>query len=87
MMKVTELQAVYDTRKSFYGKAQLIETDQKIDLQSYDTIVATYLKEENKFLLHGEYSQTTTRHQKELARQLGFDFKNKKDLFYKYGKE
>lgn len=86
-MKLSELQAVYDGRKSFYGKAHLIETDQKIDLQSYDTIVATYIKEENKLVLTGDYSPTTLRHQKEFANQLGFDFKNKKDLFDKYGKE
>ena len=83
-MEFTELQAIYDGRKSFYGKAHLIESDEKIELQSYDTIVATYHKNENKFVLHGDYSPTTLRHQKEFANQLGFDFKNKKELFDKY---
>ena len=83
-MKFTELQAVYDGRKSFYGKAHLIESDEKVELQSYDTIVATYYKNDNKFVLHGDYSPTTLRHQKEFANQLGFDFKNKKELFDKY---
>lgn len=83
-MKITSLQAVYDSRKSFYGKAHLIESDDKVELQSYDTIVATYYKNENKFVLHGDYSTTTTRHQKEFANQLGFDFKNKKDMLDKY---
>lgn len=83
-MKLKELQATYDSRKSFYGKAHLIETDDKVELQSYDTIVATYYKNENKFVLHGDYSNTTTRHQKEFANQLGFDFKNKKDMLDKY---
>lgn len=83
-MEFTELQAVYDSRKSFYGKAHLIESDEKVELQSYDTIVATYHKNENKFVLHGDYSPTTLRHQKEFANQLGFDFKNKKELFDKY---
>ena len=83
-MELKELQAVYDSRKSFYGKAQLIESDDKVELQSYDTIVSTYLKNENKFVLHGKYSTTTTRHQKEFASQLGFKFKNSKELFDKY---
>lgn len=83
-MEFKELQAVYDSRKSFYGKAHLIESDEKVELQSYDTIVATYHKNENKFVLHGDYSPTTLRHQKEFASQLGFDFKNKKELFDKY---
>lgn len=83
-MEFTELQAIYDGRKSFYGKAHLIESDEKVELQSYDTIVATYHKNENKFVLHDKYSQTTTRHQKEFASQLGIKFKNTKELFDKY---
>ena len=83
-MEFKELQAIYDGRKSFYGKAHLIESDEKVELQSYDTIVATYHKNENKFVLHGDYSPTKLRNQKEFASQLGFDFKNKKELFDKY---
>ena len=83
-MELKELQAIYDGRKSFYGKAHLIESDEKVELQSYDTIVATYRKNENKFVLHGDYSPTKLRHQKEFANQIGFDFKNKKELFDKY---
>ena len=83
-MELKELQAVYDSRKSFYGKAQLIETDDKVELHSYDTLVATYYKNEDKFVLHGKYSPTTTRHQKEFGKQLGFKFKNSKELFDKY---
>ena len=83
-METKKLEAIYDGRKSFYGKSQLIENEEKIELESYNTIVATYYKKENKFLLHGKYSQTTTRHQKEFANQLGFSFKNSKELFDKY---
>lgn len=83
-MESKELQAIYDGRKSFYGKAQLIESDEKVELQSYDTIVATYHKDTNNLVLHGKYSQTTTRHQKEFASQLGFRAKNSKELFDKY---
>ena len=83
-MELKELQATYDSRKSFYGKAHLIESDDKVELQSYDTIVATYYKNEDKFVLHGKYSPTTTRHQKEFGKQLGFRAKNSKELFDKY---
>ena len=83
-MELKELKAIYDGRESFYGKAQLIESDEKVELQSYDTIVATYHKNENKFVLHGKYSPTTTRHQKEFAKQLWFKSKNSKELFDKY---
>ena len=83
-MELKELQAIYDGRKSFYGKAQLIESKEKTELESYNTIVATYYKKENKLVLHGKYSQTTTRHQKEFANQLGLNFKNSKELFDKY---
>lgn len=83
-MEIKNLEAIYDSRKSFYGKAKLIECEEKIELQSYDTIVATYYKNENKFVLHGDYSTTTLRHQREFANQLGFNFKNKKELFDKY---
>ena len=63
-----ELQARYDTRKSFYGKAYVIGYDRDtLLLQSYNTIVAHIYK--GKFTSYGKYSHTTTRHQKEFERQ------------------
>ena len=39
-MFISELTPMYDARKSFYGKAHLIHTDDgTIQLQSYNTIV------------------------------------------------
>lgn len=63
-----ELSARYDSRKSFYGKAQVIEyTDGHHELKSYDTIVS---REVNGKVEHlGRYSNTTSRHQKEFERQ------------------
>ena len=63
-----ELQARYDTRKSFYGKAYVIRYDKDtLLLQSYDSIVAHIYK--GKFTSYGKYSNTTTRHQNEFERQ------------------
>ena len=67
-MKVYELTARYDARKSFYGKAQVIDYENGTqELQSYDTIVSRCV---NGVVEHlGKWSQTTTRHQKEFERQ------------------
>lgn len=63
-----ELYPRYDTRKSFYGKAQVIELeDGTLQLKSYDTIVSEC--KDGKVTHFGKYSQTTTRHQKEFERQ------------------
>jgi len=51
-----------DSRKSFYGKAKVIDADGKEYLQSYDTIVAEYDKKTGKVKVHGWYSPTTARH-------------------------
>lgn len=64
----TELTARYDSRKSFYGKAHVIDYGNGIyELQSYNTIVSRC---ENGKVEHlGKWSQTTSRHQKEFERQ------------------
>ena len=46
-------------RKPFYGKAKVIETDNEIQLKSYDTIVAQIDKESKEFTVNGKYSLTT----------------------------
>lgn len=82
-----DLQCRYDARKSFYGKARVMEqtmTDWKeIDLYSYNTLVARVLETEKtkKYIYNGYYSQTTTRHQKEFFRQLGLTDREIKELF------
>lgn len=73
------LQARFDSRQSFYGKANVIDTKTYLKLQSYDTIVAQYNKKTGMFTIlpnsqyapNGKYSQTTNRHIREFARQLG----------------
>lgn len=59
-MNITELRPS-DGRKSFYGKALVLTSDNKIQLQSYNTIVCEI---ENGIFkrLWGGYSATTMRH-------------------------
>lgn len=74
-----ELQAIYDKRRSFYGKAkiEIFENDNVLTKQllSYNTVVANYVyykKDKKEVFEHfGIYSQTTSRHQKEFFKQLG----------------
>lgn len=68
IIEVKELDARFDSRKSFYGKAHTIRmTDGALALQSYDTIVAVI--RDGKLKVRGKYSQTTSRHVREFARQ------------------
>ena len=68
MMRVYELEARFDARASFYGKARVIDHgDGFYQLQSYSTIVSEC---RNGKVTHlGKWSQTTTRHQKEFEKQ------------------
>ena len=73
-MIMYELSCRYDARKSFYGKAKIVECESgKILLYSYDTLVARINK--GKFELNVDvpyyllYSNTTLRHIKEFYKQ------------------
>ena len=67
-MKIFELVPHYDTRKSFYGKARVVDHENgTVELQSYDTIVSRCVNGKVEEL--GKWSQTTTRHQKEFRKQ------------------
>lgn len=68
---VEELSARYDARKSFYGKAKVIEYNGTYYLLSYSTIVG--MIEDGHFISFGKWSQTTTRHQKEFQRQYAYN--------------
>ena len=88
-----ELSCRYDSRNSFYGKAQVSEIRTsnyfKASLYSYGTLVATIemfydnLGEVEKtiYTYFGKYSQTTTRHQKEFFRQYGLSDSELKELW------
>ena len=65
-----ELEARYDSRKSFYGKAHIIDHgNNHFELQSYDTIVAEINNGVVVWDALGEYSQTTNRHIREFIKQ------------------
>lgn len=67
-MIIYELTARYDSRKSFYGKARVIDhEDGTLELQSYDTIVSRC--KDGKVEHLGKWSQTTSRHQREFEKQ------------------
>lgn len=84
-----ELSCRFDSRQSFYGKAQVEIKEDNISynelLYSYGTLVAIYTKDKirniEQFNYLGKYSQTTTRHQKEFFKQHGLSDKDIKDLF------
>ena len=80
MTNIYELTARFDSRKSFYGKAHIIETSQTITLQSYDTRILQYNKRTKKikFLCRDAwaFSATTNRHINEFLKQ----FTNKQTL-------
>lgn len=91
MNNIYFLETQYDTRASFYKKAKVKIKEDNISynelLYSYDTLVAIYTKDKIKdveqFSYLGNYSQTTTRHQKEFFRQKGLLDKEIKELFNK----
>ena len=78
-----DLDCRYDTRKSFYGKARVLEQQFEKDLYSYGTLVAKIIEipSKIKYICYGKYSQTTTRHQKEFFRQNDLSEKEIKQLF------
>ena len=86
------LEPYYDSRKSFYGKAKVIEnTDDNNTIKilySYGTEVAkiTFNGNHTIYEYYGKYSQTTTRHQKEFFRQEGIGETLLKKLLKKEGK-
>ena len=68
-MRIYELTPMRDSRKSFYGKARVIEHDNgTIQLQSYNTIVCEIVDGVFRMLWDGR-TQTTTRHIKEFKYQ------------------
>ena len=70
---VTELRAVYDSRISFYGKAQVIAENGVTELQSQSTHVARLEDDELTILPGANYwwSATTGRHINDFVQQLG----------------
>lgn len=85
-MTVEELCAIYDGRASFYGKAHVLRSGKKEELQSYETIVAC-IRTGKKPVVYGLYSQTTTRHIKEFLRQRGYKADTARQIMRDYGEK
>ena len=64
-----------DGALSFYGKAIIIEDEDYIKLQSYDTIVCVFDKTYNIVKIKGYYSMTTGRHIRSFLEYLGMNTK------------
>ena len=87
MEKMNNLDCIYDSRQSFYGKAkytlQVRGTYAIYTLYSYGTEVARVEVYEDaiKYFYYGKYSQTTTRHQKEFFKQHNISNREMEQLF------
>ena len=77
---VSALQPRYDSRASFYGKAQIDDHDDAITLYSYDKKVAEYNKASGNLHVYGYFSATTARHIREFAYQLGITLPSGKNI-------
>lgn len=77
----TELNARYDARKSFYGKAEIEYTDESVILYSYGTKIME-IKNNGEIKKHYPYSSNTTdRHKREFLKQYaGMSAKSLKEL-------
>lgn len=82
--KIMELCPYYDSAKSFYGKAKVIEIGNDVFLVSYTTIVAFYNRETKIAQVVSTFSPTTLRHIKEFLRQSGFKAETKKQIIKDY---
>ena len=69
---LVEMKPQFESVKSYYGKANIEISGSKRKLVSYWTYVAEYDHDNETLTINGEYSNTTLRHIKEFAQQLGF---------------
>lgn len=79
-MSIMELCPYYDSAKSFYGKAKVIEIENDVFLMSYDTIVAFFNRDTKIAKVIDTYSATTLRHIKEFLKQSSFKAETKKQI-------
>ena len=78
--QTTELIPIKTSQKSFYKKALVYETLERIYLRSYSTLVCYIDKQTKTLVLTGYYSKTTAKHIREFAQQYGFAIPTKKQL-------
>lgn len=80
-----DLDALFDSRQSFYGKARVTLEGTDKHLTSYSTRVAT-ITGENEVILRNAWdsSATTLRHVKEFLKQHGFTAESKAQIAKDY---
>jgi len=83
---VYELSCRYDSRQSFYGKAQVLCENGKETLLSYSTPVCVIENGKAKLLDCWNESQTTLRHVKEFLKQNGLKAESKEQIGSDYTK-
>lgn len=74
------LQVRFDSAKSFYGKARVRQVGDNYTLMSYQTAVMRWDGERLTRKAGQPQSQTTARHMREWAQQLGFPRMNAAEL-------
>ncbi len=77
-MKKQQLQPIYDSRKSFYGKATYTKDGDAYTLYSYNTPILKVYNNGKKEALWDGWSATTGRHINEFAKQFTGQPMNKK---------
>lgn len=75
-MKEFKLKAT--TQRSYYGKATVLDYDNKVQLKSYDTIVCEIINNGDFVKLWNGYSATTMKHINDFRRLYNFEPINKK---------
>ena len=80
-----KLESLFNSQKSFYGKANIESENGKKTLISYNTKVCFI--ENNKAFVNGLYSNTTTRHIKEFLKQNGFKAEDSKQILKDYSEK
>ena len=73
MEEMFELQARYDSRKSFYGKAKVVVEGNVLSLYSYNTLVAVIIDGKVTRADIGVWSTTTNRHIREFIKQFSVE--------------
>lgn len=79
-INIAELYPYYDSAKSFYGKARIVEIENDVFLVSYETIVAFFNRDTKIVKVVDTFSSTTLRHIKEFLKQNGFKAETKKQI-------
>lgn len=77
---VYELSTIYDSAKSFYGKAQVVVENGVKTLLSYGTEVMRCEDGNLVRTINQPQSNTTARHMREFARQCSFPWMSKAQL-------